>query len=87
MTAIPGIVFSGDLDEHLRAYSALDGEIVWDVDTKGDYQTANGVPARGGSLDGPGPAVVGGMLYVNSGYTNFGTIPGNVLLAYSIDGQ
>jgi polyvinyl alcohol dehydrogenase (cytochrome) len=87
VTVIPGIVFSGGLDGHLRAYSALDGEIVWDVDTKGDYQTVNGVPARGGSLDGPGPVVVGGMLYVNSGYTNFGTIPGNVLLAYSIDGQ
>jgi polyvinyl alcohol dehydrogenase (cytochrome) len=45
------------------------------------------VPARGGSLDGLGPVVVGGMPYVNSGYTNSGTIPGNVLLAYSIDGQ
>jgi polyvinyl alcohol dehydrogenase (cytochrome) len=87
VTAIPGIVFSGGLDGHLRAYSALNGEIVWDVDTKGDYQTVNGVPARGGSLDGPGPVVVGGMLYVNSGYTNFGTIAGNVLLAYSLDGQ
>jgi polyvinyl alcohol dehydrogenase (cytochrome) len=62
ITAIPGIVFSGGLDGHLRAYSADDGHIVWDVDTKGEYRTVNGVAARGGSMDGPGPVVVGGML-------------------------
>jgi polyvinyl alcohol dehydrogenase (cytochrome) len=27
------------------------------------------------------------MLYVNSGYTKFGTTPGNVLLAFSVDGK
>ena len=87
VTAIPGVVFSGGLDGHLRAYAAADGKILWDVDTKQDYTTANGVAARGGSLDGPGAVVVDGILYVNSGYTNFGTIPGNVLLAFSVDGK
>jgi polyvinyl alcohol dehydrogenase (cytochrome) len=87
VTAIPGVVFSGGLDGHLRAYAAESGHIIWDVDTKKDYATVNGVPARGGSLDGPGAVVVDGMLYVNSGYTNFGTIPGNVLLAFSVDGK
>ena len=87
VTAIPGIVFSGGLDGHLRAYSADDGHIVWDVDTKGEYHAVNGVAARGGSIDGPGPVVVGGMLYVNSGYGVRGRIPGNVLLAYSVEGR
>ncbi len=87
VTAIPGIVFSGGLDGHLRAYSADDGHIVWDVDTKGEYSTVNGVAARGGSMDGPGPVVVGGVLYVNSGYGLWGGTPGNVLLAYSVDGR
>jgi polyvinyl alcohol dehydrogenase (cytochrome) len=87
VTAIPGVVFSGGLDGHLRAYAAKTGEIVWDVDTAHDYTTVNGAPAHGGSLDGPGPVVVGGVLYVNSGYTNYGTAPGNVLLAFSVDGQ
>jgi len=45
------------------------------------------VKAHGGSLDGPGPVVVGGMLYVNSGYAFVGTAPGNVLLAFSVDGK
>ena len=87
VTAIPGIVFSGGLDGHLRAYSTDDGKIVWDVDTMKDFQTVNQVKAHGGSLDGPGPVIVGGMLYVNSGYAFVGSAPGNVLLAFSIDGK
>ena len=87
VTAIPGAVFSGGLDGHLRAYAASDGKIIWDVDTGQTYSTVNGVVARGGSLDGPGAVIVDGMLYVNSGYANFGTAPGNVLLAFSVDGK
>jgi polyvinyl alcohol dehydrogenase (cytochrome) len=87
VTVIPGVVFSGGLDGHLRAYSAKKGEIIWDVDTVRDFDTVNGVRAKGGSMDGPGAVVVGGMLYVNSGYLYTGTIPGNVLLAFSVDGK
>jgi polyvinyl alcohol dehydrogenase (cytochrome) len=87
VTVIPGLVFSGGLDGHLRAYSAADGKIVWDMDTKGDYQTVNGVAAKGGSIDGGGAVVVDGMVYVGSGSGFVGTMPGNVLLAYSVDGQ
>jgi polyvinyl alcohol dehydrogenase (cytochrome) len=87
VTAIPGITFSGSVDGHLRAYSTADGKIVWDFDTIQPYETVNGVAARGGSLDGPGPAIVGGMLFVNSGYPTAGGMPGNVLLAFSVDGQ
>jgi len=47
----------------------------------------NAVKAKGGSIDGPGAVVVGGMVYVNSGYIYTGTIPGNVLLAFSVDGK
>ena len=59
----------------------------WDADTKREYRTVNGVAARGGSMDGPGAVVVGGMLYVGSGYGLWGGTPGNVLLAYSLDGR
>jgi polyvinyl alcohol dehydrogenase (cytochrome) len=83
VTAIPGVVFSGSLDGHLRAYAAEDGRVVWDVDTVREYKAVNGVTGRGGSLDGPGPVVAGGMLFVNSGYSRFGGMPGNVLLAFA----
>ena len=86
VSAIPGIAFSGSVDGHIRAYSATDGRIVWDFDTIREYQTVNGVPGRGGSLDGPGPAIGGGMVFVNSGYPTAGGTPGNVLLAFSVDG-
>jgi polyvinyl alcohol dehydrogenase (cytochrome) len=87
VTAISGVVFSGALDGHLRAYSTKDGAILWDYDTLRDFDTVNMVKAKGGSLDAAGPAVVGGMLFVNSGYGYFNAIPGNVLLAFSVDGH
>jgi len=82
VTAIPGVVFSGSLDGHLRAYSAEEGKILWDFDTVRDYETVNGVRASGGALNGPGAVVVGGMLFVNSGYGRNGGMAGNVLLAF-----
>ena len=87
VTAIPGVAFSGSVDGHLRAYSSADGKIVWDFDTAQTYQTVNGVPGHGGSLDGPGAAIGGGMLFVNSGYPTAGGMSGNVLLAFSVDGK
>lgn len=83
VTVIPGVVFSGSLDGHLRAYSTATGEVVWDMDTAREYDTVNGQKARGGSLDAAGAVIVGGMLYVNSGYGQWGGMPGNVLLAFS----
>jgi polyvinyl alcohol dehydrogenase (cytochrome) len=87
ITAIPGVVFSGAVDGHMRAYSTKDGKVLWDYDTAHEFETINGITAKGGSMDGPGPAVVGGMLYVPSGYGNWGGLPGNVLLAFSVDGK
>jgi polyvinyl alcohol dehydrogenase (cytochrome) len=87
VSAIPGVVFSGSVDGHLRAYAAANGAILWDFDSVGPYKTVNEVPARGGSFDGPGPAIAGGMLFVNSGYARAGGMPGNVLLAFSVDGK
>jgi polyvinyl alcohol dehydrogenase (cytochrome) len=83
VTAIPGVVFSGSDDGHLRAFATEDGRILWDFDTIREYQTANGVRAKGGSLDGAGPVIVGGMVFVNSGYARNGAIGGNVFLAFA----
>ena len=87
VSAIPGVAFSGAVDGHLRAYSAANGAILWDFDTVRSYETVNGVPGRGGSLNGAGPAIAGGLLFTNSGYVNAGGMGGNVLLAFSVDGK
>lgn len=84
LTAITGAVLSGSMDGHLRAFAATDGKLLWDFDTAKPFTTVNGVSANGGSLDGAGPIVVGGMLFVNSGYPRFGGMPGNVLLAFAV---
>ena len=87
VTVIPGVVFSGALDGHLRAYSTSSGRILWDADTAREFATVNGKPAHGGSMDAAGPTVVNGVVFVNSGYGQWGGMPGNVLLAYSVDGR
>jgi polyvinyl alcohol dehydrogenase (cytochrome) len=84
LTAIPGVVFSGSMDGHLRAFSTADGRVLWDIDTARAFTTVNGVDGKGGSLDGAGPVVAGGMVFVNSGYPRFGGMPGNVLLAFGL---
>ncbi len=83
VTVIPGVVFSGSLDGHLRAFSTSDGRLLWDLDTMQDYETVNGIKASGGSLNATGPTLAGGMLYVNSGYSQITGMPGNVLLAFA----
>jgi polyvinyl alcohol dehydrogenase (cytochrome) len=83
VTAMPGVVFSGSNDGHLRGYSAEDGKVLWDFNSVREFQTVNGVNAKGGSIDGPGAVVVNGMVFVNSGYSRFGGMPGNVLLAFA----
>ncbi len=80
-TAIPGVVFEGSLDGHLRAYDARTGQVIWDFNTAQRFLTANGIQAHGGALNGAGPTIVGGMVFATSGYTN--AMSGNVLLAFA----
>jgi polyvinyl alcohol dehydrogenase (cytochrome) len=84
VTAIPGVVFSGGVSGYLRAYAAADAKLLWEVDTAREYPIVNGTLARGGAMDGPGPTIADGMLYVNSGYSQWGGQPGNVLLAFEV---
>lgn len=78
VTVMPGGVFSGSMDGHLRAYSTIDGKILWDFDTAKAFQTQNGVRANGGPLDHGGATIVNGSVYINSG---------NTLLAFSVNGK
>jgi polyvinyl alcohol dehydrogenase (cytochrome) len=83
-TVVPGVVFAGGLDGHIRAYSSSDGSILWDFDTAKGYGDVNGTKAQGGAIDGPSPVVADGMLYINSGYGMFGQMQGNVIMAFSV---
>jgi polyvinyl alcohol dehydrogenase (cytochrome) len=85
LTLIPGVVFSSSIDGHIRAYSTDDGAVMWDFDTVRTYDTVNGVQGKGGSIDGAGPVVVNGLVFVNSGYPRNGGMAGNVLLAFGVE--
>lgn len=87
VTAIPGAVFSGAADGGMRAYAADSGEVLWTFDANRAFDTINGVEANGASFDGPGPVVAGGMLYFLSGNAGFTGRPGNVLLAFEVEGE
>jgi len=87
ISSMPGVVFSGSVDGHFRAFSAKTGEIIWDFNTVQDYQTVNGVAGKGGSLDSAGPTIANGMVFTNSCYGMWQGLPGNVLLAFSVDGK
>jgi polyvinyl alcohol dehydrogenase (cytochrome) len=78
LTVIPGALFCGALDGHLRAYSTIGGRIVLDVDTVRPYSAVNGVAATGGAPGHGGVILVDGMVYFNSG---------NALLAFSLNGK
>lgn len=84
-TAIPGVLFAGSLDGHLRAYDAGDGHVIWDFNTAQQYSTINRIRAHGGSLNGAGATIASGMVFVNSGYTN--AMDGNVLLAFAPESE
>jgi len=86
LTLIPGAVLNSAMDGGIRAYSTKDGSLLWTFDTNREFDTVNGLKARGGSMDASGPVVAGGMLYVNSGYGGMLGLPGNVLLAFGKKG-
>lgn len=84
ITLMPGAVFSGTTTGLMRAYDTSDGRVIWTYDANQPYETVNGVKAKGGSFNGPGPVIAGGMVFMNAGYNYLGMgIGGNVLLAFA----
>jgi polyvinyl alcohol dehydrogenase (cytochrome) len=83
-TVTPELAFSAGLDGKLRAYDLGSGEILWRTDTARPIDAGNGVSGHGGAIDVSGQVIADGWLYVQSGYSMFGQLPGNVLLAYRV---
>jgi len=88
VTAIPGAVFAGAMNGRFRAYDSKTGKVIWEYDTAATpVTTVSGKTASGGVLDGAGPTVAGGVVYVTSGYQGRSGQPGMVLMAFSVDGK
>ncbi|WP_019544143.1 PQQ-binding-like beta-propeller repeat protein [Streptomyces sulphureus] len=89
VTVTPGIVWEGNADGKMRAFSADTGKVLWQYDVIRDFSTVNGVPARGKALSGGGGAVVAdGMVYVQAAYyPEYPSEVGGALLAFSLPGR
>jgi len=83
-TATPELAFSAGLDGKLRAYDIATGAILWQTQTAQAFTASNGIEGHGGAIDVSGQVLADGWLYVQSGYSMFGQLPGNVLLAYRV---
>lgn len=82
-TVVDGAVVVGSLDGFLRAFDAASGKMLFQYDTARDYDTANGVPGKGGAIDNASIVAANGYVFVNSGYGLMaGQTPGNVFLAF-----
>ena len=63
----------------LHALSTADGHELGKSALLRNSKPSMDIPGKGGSLGAPGPVVVGGRLYVGSGYIGTGNgMPGNV---------
>ena len=82
-TVVDGAVLAGSLDGFLRVFDAATGEVLFKYDTARDYDTANGVPGKGGAIDNASIVAANGYVFVNSGYGLMANqTPGNVFLAF-----
>ncbi len=79
---IDGAVVEGGLDGYLYVLDGNSGKLLWKFDTAIDYQGINGVPGKGGAIDGASISAADGFLFVNSGYNMFGQTGGNMFLAF-----
>ena len=89
---MPGVVFEGTVDGWFRAYNSANGRLLWEDSTsQRTYSTINGRTNQpGGSIDGNGPTIAAGMVFVTSGYNGAigqGGNGTNVLIASSVDGK
>lgn len=83
-TVVNDLLFAPSLDGRVNAFDAATGALRWQFDTIREFDTVNGVTAHGGSIDSAGVQAVGEWVYVQSGYSVFGQLPGNVLLAFRL---
>lgn len=85
---LPDVIFQASSTGVLHAFSAANGRGLWNFNTAREFETVNGIAAKGGNIVSAGPVVAGGMLFVPSGYSDLGGgNRGNVLLAFGVDSK
>ena len=83
-TSTEDLVFAGSFDGNLNVYDGRSGEMLWQFDTFGRFQSVSGEMAQGGSIEADGPVLYKGHVLVNSGYQFGGRMPGNALMVFAV---
>ena len=78
------LAYTGSLAGDAYAFNVTTGAVAWRYQTAKSFDTVNGIPGHGGSIDNPGVQAAGDMLFVQSGYSMFGEMPGNLLMAFKL---
>ncbi len=78
------LLFAAALNGTVYAFHPESGEILWEENTVKAYEAVNGIDAHGGAIDNSGVQLAGDMLLVQSGYSLFGQMPGNAVLAFRV---
>jgi polyvinyl alcohol dehydrogenase (cytochrome) len=81
------VVFAPALDGRVRAFDTNNGSVLWQFNTAQEFETTAGTVAHGGSMDNVAVQFAGDMVYMQSGYSLFGQLPGNILLAFEISAR
>ncbi len=87
VAAMPGLAFSGSWAGTCVRIPPRPAKLSGTSMPCAILKTVNHVPAQGGSFNGGGPAIAGGMVVTMNGYGFVGGKPGNVLLAFTVDGK
>ena len=81
ITVANNLVLAGGMDGMLRGHDSQTGEISYELNTLGTFDTATGQTTTGGSFGGAaGPVAQGNLLAISSGYGLYNHMPGNLLL-------
>jgi polyvinyl alcohol dehydrogenase (cytochrome) len=86
-TLIDGTVIEGALDGYLYVLDEATGAPLFKYDTTLPLKTLNGVAGKGGAIDAASITAANGLLFVNSGYGQFGQTPGNLFIAFKPKGH
>ncbi|EED35103.1 putative PQQ-dependent polyvinyl alcohol dehydrogenase [Luminiphilus syltensis NOR5-1B] len=84
ITAIPGAVIVGYMDGRVRIHAKDSGEVIWERNMLGEYESVSGETATGGAFSGGGVLVANNQLYINAGYGYNFHIPGNALVVMGL---
>ena len=85
VTAANDVVVVGSMDGMLEVLDARSGALVWSHDAWREYDSVNGVTARGGAFDAHGAFLADDLLVIVAGYGYVGRQRGgNALLVFQV---